>query len=144
MIDRASITNWSVAHPWGQKSFVEQDLVISLQEQRNFWPEYLLPILLVGKDVDGKHRTQSQEEGDIDITCDISATREYWYQADEVTCQNKEEHRKQIRRIRLVMLLTNRRLNQIVVDHHYNHLHSSDETSRCLVLHVVCLIPAGT
>ena len=29
MIDRASITNWSVAHPWGQKSFVEQDLVIS-------------------------------------------------------------------------------------------------------------------
>ena len=29
MIDRASITNWSVEHPWGQKSFVEQDLVIS-------------------------------------------------------------------------------------------------------------------
>ena len=29
MIDRASITNWSVSHPWGQKSFVEQDLVIS-------------------------------------------------------------------------------------------------------------------
>ena len=29
MIDRASITNWGVAHPWEQKSFVEQDLVIS-------------------------------------------------------------------------------------------------------------------
>ena len=25
MIDRASITNWCVAHPWEQKSFVEQD-----------------------------------------------------------------------------------------------------------------------
>lgn len=28
MIDRASITNWSVGHPWLRKSFVEQDLVI--------------------------------------------------------------------------------------------------------------------
>ena len=30
---------------------------IGLQEQRNLRPEYLLPIFLVGKDVNGKHRT---------------------------------------------------------------------------------------
>lgn len=28
MIDRASITNWRVEHPWTRNSFVEQDLVI--------------------------------------------------------------------------------------------------------------------
>lgn len=28
MIDRASITNWSVEHPWLRKAYVEQDLVI--------------------------------------------------------------------------------------------------------------------
>ena len=28
MIDRASITNWGVEHPWPQKEFIEQDLVI--------------------------------------------------------------------------------------------------------------------
>ena len=29
------------------------------------------------------------------------------------------------------------------MNRHHNHLHSADETSRCLVLHVVFLIPAG-
>ena len=28
MIDRASIINWGVAHPWPRQSFIEQDLVI--------------------------------------------------------------------------------------------------------------------
>lgn len=28
MIDRASLTNWSVAHPWFRMAYVEQDLVI--------------------------------------------------------------------------------------------------------------------
>ena len=28
MIDRASITNWGVEHPWPRQSFIEQDLII--------------------------------------------------------------------------------------------------------------------
>ena len=59
---------------------------IGLQEQRNLWPEDLLPVLLVGKDVDGEHRTDCQEEGDIDITRHIRSTREDGDQSDEVTC----------------------------------------------------------
>ena len=63
---------------------------IGFQEQRNLWPEYLLPVFLVGKDVNGKHRTYCQEEGDIDITRHIRSTRKDRDQSDEVTCQDKE------------------------------------------------------
>ena len=117
---------------------------IGLQEHRHIRPEYLLPIFFVGEDVDSQHRTQGQEEGDIDVSRHVGATGEDWYQSDEVTRQDEEEHRKQVRRIRLVMLLTDRRLDKVVVDHHHDHLHETDETTRRRVLHVVLLIPAGT
>ena len=115
---------------------------IGLQEQRYIRPEYLLPVFLVGEDVDGKHRTQRQEEGDIDISSHVGTTWEDGYQPNEVTRQDKEEDRQQIGCIRLVMLLSDRRLDEVVVDHHHNHLHGSDETTRGIVLHVVLLIRA--
>jgi len=117
---------------------------ISLQEEGHLRPEDLLPVLLVGEDVDGQHRTQGQEEGYVDITRHVGTTWEDWDQSDEVTRQDEEEHRQQIGCIRLVMLLSDRRLDEVIVDHHHNHLHGSDETTRGIVLHVVLLIPAGT
>ena len=117
---------------------------ICLQEQRYFGPENLLPVFLIGEDIDGKHRTQRQEEGDVDISRHVSAAGDYRNQADEVTRQDEEEHRQQIGCIRFVMLLADRRLDQVVMDRHHNHLHRSDETSGSLALHVVLLIPAGT
>ena len=58
---------------------------ICLEEQRNLRPENLLPILLVGKQVDGKHCTYSQEEGDVDVTSNVCASWEYRNQSDEIT-----------------------------------------------------------
>ena len=60
---------------------------IGLEEEGHLGPEYLLPILLVGKDIDGEHRAQCQEEGDIDVARDVGAAREDRNQSDEVTCQ---------------------------------------------------------
>ena len=117
---------------------------IGLQEQWHLRPEDLLPVLFVGKDVDGQHRAQRQEEGDVDITRHIGSAREDGNQSDEVTRQNEEEHRQQIRCIRLIVLLTDRRLDQVVVDRHDDHLHRTDKTSGSLALRVVSLIPAGT
>ena len=117
---------------------------IGLQEQRHLRPEDLLPVLLVGEDVDGQHCTQGQEEGDVDVTRHVGTTWEYRDQSDEVTRQDEEEHRQQIGCIRPVMLLSYRRHDQVVVDRHHDHLHETNETTRGSILHVVLLIPAGT
>ena len=117
---------------------------IGLEEQGNLGPEDLLPVLLVGKDVDGKHGTYSQEEGDVDVTSNIGAAREYRNQSDEITGQNKEEHREQIRSIGFVMLLTYRRLDEVIMYRHHDHLHRTYKSLRSLALGVVVLIPAGT
>ena len=117
---------------------------IRLEEQRNLRPENLLPVLLVGKQVDGKHRTYSQEEGDVDVTSNVCASWEYRNQSDEITGEYEEEHREQIRSIRFVMLLTYRRLDEVIMYRHHYHLHSTYKSLWSLALCVVVLIPAGT
>ena len=115
---------------------------IGLEEQWYLGPEYLLPVLLVGKDVDGQHRAHRQEEGDVDVASNIGAAWEYGNQADEITGQDEEEHREQIRSIRFVVLLTYRRLDEVIMYRHHDHLHRSYKSLRSLALSIVVLIPA--
>ena len=50
---------------------------ISLQEHWYVGPEDFLPVFLVTEEVHGQHRTEGQEERDIDVTRYIGSTWEY-------------------------------------------------------------------
>ncbi len=63
---------------------------------------------------------------------------------DKITSEDEEEHREQIRSIRTVVLLTYRRLDEVIMNRHHNHLHSTHKSLWSLALCVVVLIPAGT
>ena len=56
--------------------------------------------------------------------------------------EDEEEHGEQVRRVLLIVLLSHRRTDKVVVDIHHEHLHSSDESPRCIALLVSLLIPA--
>ena len=117
---------------------------ISLQERWYIGPEYLLPVLLVAKEVDGQHRAERQEEGDIDIARHVSTTREDGQEAQHVGDQNEEECRQQIGCIGAVVLLADRVFDEVVVDRHHQHLYHAYKALGHILGGIVLLIPTGT
>ena len=117
---------------------------IGLQEERHIGPENLFPVLLVGKDVDGQHRAQGKEERDVDVARHVGSSGEDGNQSDEITGEDEEEHRQQIRGVLLIVFLSYRRPDEIVIqigDQHFHHAHKS---LRSIALGVAFLIPAST
>ena len=100
--------------------------------------------IISSKEVDGQERTEGQEERDVDVTRYVSTTWEDGQQSYEVGKQDEEEYRQQIRSIGLVVLLADRRLDDVVVNHHHKHLYSPHESAGRITLLVVLLIPLGT
>ena len=117
---------------------------ISLQEGRHIGPEDLLPVLLVAEQVDGQHRTECQEERDVDVARHIGTTREDGQQTQHIGDEDEEEGRQQVGCIGTVVLLADGVLDEVVVDRHHQHLHHTYETLRHILGGVMLLVPTGT
>ena len=117
---------------------------ISLEEYRHMGPEDIFPIRLVAEEVDGNHGTDGKEERHVDVARNVGATREYRKQTENVCREDEEEHREQVWCERLEVLLAYRRLDNVVVDGHDEHLHHSDKSARSLTSLVLALVPAST
>ncbi len=117
---------------------------ISLKEQRHIRPENLFPIFLVAEQVDGQHRAYGKEERYVDVSRHIRTAGEYRNESYQITCEDKEEHRKQIRGIPTVMLFADRSLYDIVVYRHHQHLHHSHKTTRGCAFCVALPVPPCT
>lgn len=102
--------------------------------------EYFLPVVLVAKQVDCYHGADSQEEGYIDITGHIAAEGDKSYQIGE---EDEVEHREQVFGETLISVLAHISLDDIIVDHHGEHLHHTYKAAGGIALLVVLLIPAG-
>ena len=114
-----------------------------LQEDWHIGPQYVFPILLVAKEVDGQHRAYRQEEGDIDIACHVDTAGEEGYQSHEVTGQDEEEGAEQIWRKALVLLFSYRRLHHIIMYGHHDELHRPYKSLRRLAEGIMTTIPTS-
>ena len=115
---------------------------VRLKEKGHLGPEDFLPVFLVAEEVDGNHRAYGKEECDVDVSRHVGTTGEDWYEANHVGDEYEEEDGEEIGSILLVVLLAHRRTDEVVVDSHHEHLHSSDEPARSLALLVALLIPS--
>ena len=114
-----------------------------LQEDWHIGPQYVFPILLVAKEVDGQHRAYRQEEGDIDIACHVDTAGEEGYQSHEVTGQDEEEGAEQIWRKALVLLFSYRGLHYIIMYGHHDELHRPYKSLGRLAEGIMTTIPTS-
>jgi hypothetical protein len=113
-----------------------------LQGNRNFWPKYVFPILLIAKDVDNQHRGNGQEHGYVDVTRDVCSAWEHGNKPNHVTSEDEKEHRQQERSVAFVLPFAHGRPYQVVVDVHHEHLHQANETLGSSTFLIYLLIPA--
>ena len=106
-----------------------------------FGPENLLPVLPRSEQVHGKERTQRKHQRHGDVARYVRPAREERDQPHQVVDENEEEHRQQIGREPFV-IPADATLDQIVVDHHHEHLHRADESFRHGFLDRPLLVPS--
>ena len=113
-----------------------------LQEYRHIRPEYLLPIMLVSKQVYGKEREHCKHQGHCNVSSNIRSAREERHQSEQVAKEDEEERRKQVRGIFPIFLLAYRRLDDLVIDHHDHHLHKACKASWSRLCRIMSSIPS--
>ena len=112
-----------------------------LQEDGNVGPENLLPVVLVAEDVDGKERADGKEERDGDVSRQVGPAGEEGDDAHQVVDEDEEEGRQQVGRV-TVGILPYGILDDVVVNHHHQHLHQSHDARRYFPQHIVVAVPA--
>ena len=109
------------------------------QEQRNIRPQNLLPIMLVSKYIDRQEGAQGQNHRHGYVSRNIRSARKERHYSQEVAQEYEEEHSQQVRRISAVFLFPYGLLYQVIIDHHYHHLHQSGYAFRSAFLHCIML-----
>ena len=95
--------------------------------------------MLVSKYIDRQEGAQSQNHRHGYVSRNIRSARKERHYSQEVAQEYEEEHSQQVRRISAVFLFPYGLLYQVIIDHHYHHLHQSGYAFRSAFLHCIML-----
>jgi hypothetical protein len=109
--------------------------------QGHIRPEDVFPIVLGTAELCDDERTECEEEGARDVTCQVTTTRWERHDTHHVTREDEEEAGEQIRRIFLIALSYSR-LHDVVLDPRHQHLHQSCEPTGSRVAGLVLAVPS--
>ena len=91
--------------------------------------------MLVSKYIYRQEGTYGQHHRHSYISCHIRSSRKKRYYSKKVAQEDEKEHCQQIRCISAIILLPYGCFYQVVIDHHYHHLHQSGQAFRRALLH---------